>query len=290
MDYIRANTVKEAVQALEDAKGHAKIVAGGTDILLDMDSGKVHADTLVDVMGIPELCTLKQEGKELVIGAGVTLSEISKNDFVRKNLPSLAKGCGSVGSLQIRNVATLSGNVLTAQPAADGAMALAPFMPVFEIQGIDGLRTCGMEEMYAGFGKSTVDSSKELLVRIRVPLLKEGEAASFIRLELRKSLSLPMLNVAARALIQGGVVKDVAITMGPVGVGPKHATVGENWFVGKPFTLENIKEVAKYSLEDAKPRSNPLRGSKEYRIQTLPVLVKRAFLDIAKQLHIEIKE
>lgn len=285
MDYIRTKTIPEVLEALGKWHGSARIIAGATDILLDMDSGKVKADALVDIMNVRELKELKMEDGKIVIGGGVTLSQIAKSELIKKHLPSLAKGAASVGSVQIRNVATLAGNVVTAQPAADGAMALAPLEPEFEIQGPKGSRTCGMEKMYAGFGKSAVDSSRELVVRIKIPVLRPSEAASFIRLELRKSLSLPMLNVGAKVQTEKGIVKAARITMGPVGVGPKRAAAAEEWLQGRAFTLKNMTEAGMKALEDANPRSNPLRGSREYRLKTLPVLVKRALIDIDQQLN-----
>ena len=157
--------------------------------------------------------------------------------------------------------------------------ALAPLNPTFVIEGPDGTRTQNMEEMYAGFGRSAIDPYKEMVTQIRIPCPAEHEAASFVRLELRKSLSLPMLNTAAMARVEDGVVKMVRITTGPVGVGPKRAKAAEEWLTGKEWTPENLRQAAKLVMEDANPRSNPLRGSKEYREDTLPVIVRRALED-----------
>lgn len=141
-----------------------------------------------------------------------------------------------------------------------------------------------MEEMYAGFGKSSLDSTRELVTQIRIPLPGTMEAASFIRLELRKSLALPMLNAAAMANVEHGIVRWVRITMGPVGVGPKRAYEAEKWLTGREFSSGNREKAAAKALLDASPRSNPLRGSREYRMEVLPVLIERALEDIARQL------
>ena len=140
-----------------------------------------------------------------------------------------------------------------------------------------------MTEMYAGFGKSTLDTSKELVKEIRLAVPADDEKASFVRLELRKSLSLPMLNCAAMAKVVDGKVVWARITMAPVGVGPVRATQAEEWLAGKELSLENMAEAGRMALLDAKPRSNPLRGSKEYREHALPILVRRALEGIAKQ-------
>lgn len=286
MNYLTATSVAEAVHHLQQAEGKAMVLAGGTDLMIDIDEKKKHAELLIDVMRIPSIRSIREEDGQLVIGAAATLTEIARSPLVNKYFPSLAKGAGTVGSLQIRNVGTLVGNVVTAQPAADAAMSLAPLDPLFVIQSAVGSRTAKMEDMYAGFGKSTLDSSRELVTEVRLPLPGPGEAASFIRLELRKSLALPMLNAAVMAKVEAGQLVWTRITMGPVGVGPKRAVQAEQWFSGRTFDKANIEAAAQMVLLDAQPRSNPLRGSREYREQTLPVLVKRAFFDIADQLSV----
>jgi len=260
------------------------ILAGGTDLVLDAESGKKPVKAFVDIMRIPEMRELKEEDGKIIIGGAVTLAEIAKSPLIKRYYPSLAKGCGTVGSLQIRNIATLVGNVLSAQPAADGAMALAPLAPTFTVVSEEGSREVKMEEMYAGFGRSAIDSTREIVTRVAVPVPRAGEAASFVRLELRKSLSLPMLNAAARVWLMDGIVAEVHINMGPVGVGPKRALTAEEWLTGKALTAEHAREAGRLALQDAKPRSNPLRGSKEYREATLPVIVERALKDIGRQL------
>lgn len=284
MKYVIAKTILEAVETLHMENGNARIIAGASDLLIDMENGKVKADTLVDITKVAELKKIAVENDELVIGAAATLTEIARSPIVKKYYPSLAKGAGTVGSLQIRNSATLMGNVLTAQPAADAAMSIAPLAPVFEIVSKEGKREATISEMYKGFGKTSVDCAKELVTFVRVPLPKENEAASFIRLELRKSLSLPMLNVAAMAKVENSKVTWARITMGPVGVGPTFAEEAQNWLVGKELTEENMEYAGNLALKNAAPRSNPLRGSKEYREQTLPVLVKRALAEIKEQI------
>lgn len=288
MNYLIAKSVAEAVSYLEQKQGAALVLAGGTDLMIDLEEHRKQADTLVDVMRIPELKDIREENGYLVIGAAVPLSEIVASSLVKKYFPSLAKGARVVGSKQIRNAGTLVGNVVTAQPAADAAMALAPLDSEFTVVSASGYKVMKMGDMYAGFGKSTLNSSKELITEVRIPLPKTNEAAAFIRLELRSNLALPMLNAAVMASVENSILNWTRITMGPVGVGPKRAYQAEAWFAGKTFDLVNIKNAAQMALLDAQPRSNPLRGSREYREQTLPVLIERAFLDIAEQLLIQL--
>ena len=284
MKYILAKSAAEALEALLAEEGKARIIAGGSDVMVDMEAGKLAPQTLVDITTADEMKGIRIQDDQLIIGAADTLTEIAISPLIRQYFPSLCKGAGSVGSLQIRNSATLVGNVVTAQPAADAAMAVAPLDPRFVVLSKEGIRELAMGEMYAGFGKSTLNSTAEVVKEIHIPLPADDEKASFVRLELRKSLSLPMLNVAAMAKVTDGVFQWVRITMGPVGVGPTRAFEAEEWLKGKALTPENMAEAGRLALHNAKPRSNPLRGSKKYREHALPILVRRALEGIAKQM------
>lgn len=284
MEYVNASSVQQVLDTLAQADGGAAVLAGGTDLMVDFKAGKVQPQVWVDVTRVPELCGITVEDGKLVIGAAVTLTTIARSPLVRQYFPSLAQGCGTVGSLQIRNSATLVGNVVSAQPAGDGAMSLAPLDPTFTVLSAQGERQLSMGEMYAGFARSTIDHSRELVTKISIPLPQPGEAASFVRLELRKSLSLPMLNCAAMVHVEDGLVTWVRITMAPVGVGPVRAHAAEAFLAGKPLTDENMAQAGQLALENANPRSNPLRGSREYRLDTLPVIIRRALEACRDQL------
>lgn len=284
MEYVNASSVQQVLDALARADGGAVVLAGGTDLMVDYKAGKIQPQVWVDVTRVPELCGITVEDGKLVIGAAVTLTAIARSPLVRQYFPSLAQGCGTVGSLQIRNSATLVGNVVSAQPAGDGAMSLAPLDPTFTVLSAQGERQLSMGEMYAGFARSTIDHSRELVTKISIPLPQPGEAASFVRLELRKSLSLPMLNCAAMVHMEDGVVTWARITMAPVGVGPVRAQAAEAFLAGKPLTDENMAQAGQLALENANPRSNPLRGSREYRLDTLPVIIRRALEACRDQL------
>ena len=284
MEYVNALSVQQVLDKLAQADGGAVVLAGGTDLMVDFKAGKVQPQVWVDVTRVPELCGITVEDGKLVIGAAVTLTTIARSPLVRQYFPSLAQGCGTVGSLQIRNSATLVGNVVSAQPAGDGAMSLAPLAPTFTVLSAQGERQLSMGEMYAGFARSTIDHSRELVTKISIPLPQPGEAASFVRLELRKSLSLPMLNCAAMVHVEDGLVTWARITMAPVGVGPVRAQAAEAFLAGKPLTDENMAQAGQLALENANPRSNPLRGSREYRLDTLPVIIRRALEACRDQL------
>jgi len=274
MNYFKPKSVTEAMVQL--ALGDAKIIAGGTDLVLDLKEGRVQVGTLVDISEIKDMQQITADGKTITIGGAVTHTQAATAPTLHIYAPALAAGCRSVGSRQIRNVATLAGNIVNAQPAADSAVPLAVMNPIFHILTAQGYRTATMAEMYAGFGKSTLDSSRELLTSITLEAEDCCEASAYERLELRKALALPMLCAAARIRLEGNIIQWARISMAPVGVGPVRAQIAEDYLSGRPFCKKVLEEAGRLALQDANPRSNLLRGSREYRLETLPVLVKRA--------------
>lgn len=285
MNYQLADSVTQALSLLAAGDGGARIIAGGTDLLLDVEDGKYQPQTAVDVSNIAELKEIRIDGEYLSIGSAVTHAMAAGSQLVQEYAPALAQACRSVGSLQIRNVATLAGNVANAQPAADGAIALAALGASCLVAESDGSRReIALADMYRGVGRSAVDSTRQLIVAIRLPLQQPGEASSFVRLELRRALALPMLNMAAMVRVEQGVVAWARIAMGPVGPGPVRAAAAENMLTGKELSEDNILMASSLVLREADPRSNPLRGSREYRLMTLPVLAARALREIAAKL------
>ena len=284
MQYVSASSSGEAVELLTRAGGKGVIMAGGTDLMVEFKEGKICPECCIDVTKAADMAGISADGERLVIGGAATLTQIARSPLVKRYFPSLAQGCGCVGSLQIRNSATLAGNVVSAQPAGDGAMALAPLDPVFTVCSAGGEAELTMGEMYAGFAKSRVDHSRQLVKRISIPLPQKGEAAAFYRLELRKSLSLPMLNCAAMVHCEGKTVTWARIAMAPVGVGPVRAAAAEAYLKGRELTEAVMARTGELALENANPRSNPLRGSREYRLEALPVIIRRTLEACRAQL------
>ena len=141
MKFVNAKSAAEALSALSAAGGKGMLIAGGTDVMVDIEAGKHNPEMLVDVTAAKDMLGIRIEGDEIVIGAATTLTDISTNTIIKKYYPSLSKGYGVVGSHLIRNLGTLTGNVVTAQPAADAAMAVAPLDPTFVILSADGTTT-----------------------------------------------------------------------------------------------------------------------------------------------------
>lgn len=285
-DYYIAHSVEDVLTRQKACEGKSAIISGGTDLLLDLQEGKKDAALLIDITRIPELQEITETDGCIRIGAAVTHAAVENSSLIKRGAPLLAAACRTVGSLQIRNIATLAGNVVSAQPAADAAVALTALNARIEIMDEHGITTIPILEAYAGVGKSAIDPSSQIVTAIMFDALGENQGSSFIRLEQRSSLALPMLNVASVVSLnpERDAFEWARIVMAPVGAGPVRADSAEKYVAGRPVSDEIITAAAQMAASGAKPRSSSLRGSKEYRLQVLPVLVKRALSNSIGQI------
>jgi carbon-monoxide dehydrogenase medium subunit len=260
---------------LGQSKGRARIIAGGTDLVLDMRDGKISVDTLVDLRAIDGMQRITEENDSISIGANVTHAQVVKSSLLRHHAPGLVDACRKVGSLQIRNVATVVGNVVNGNPAADAAVALACLDATATVVDEQGSKIIPFSELYAGICISCINSCSQVVTHISFPKKKDGEGSAYLRMEQRKALSLPMLNVSAKVHVTDAKFDGVQLLMAPVGAGPQHAVAAEEFLQGAEITEENIKQAGVLAREQATFRSSAVRGSKEYRIGVLPVCVER---------------
>ncbi len=273
--YYVPQTVEEAAGLLQKHTGKAMVMAGGTDLVLDIKDGKHCPDVLVDITKIKELRQIEKRDQTILIGAGVTHNQAAASALVQEAAACLAQASSMVGSNQIRNSSTLAGNVVNAQPAADSAVALVAMGAKARILTGREEAVVPVEELYAGFGKSRVDSGKSILTCFLVPA-EAGTGSGYVRLQQRKALALPMLCVAAWIRRQDGLVKDVRIAMAPVGVGPVRAAQAEQFLMGQEGGAALWAQAGALALKNANPRDSLVRGSRKYRLEVLPALVEEA--------------
>ena len=189
--YERPKSISEALTLLEQAGGRGRVIAGGTDLVLQLRQGQQAADLLVDITGIDELKRIEEVDGWIRIGAAVTHAEVAKHSLIQKEAAALAQGCAQVGSPQIRNAATLVGNVISAKPAGDGAIPLMALEAEMIVASKDGERSVSMEEMYRGIGLSSINASSEVATEVRFRKLGEKGRTRFFRMARRKALTLP---------------------------------------------------------------------------------------------------
>lgn len=288
--YFAPQTAQEAVDTLQQCQGNARIIAGGTDLVVDLQAGSKTSKYLVDICGIGELRGIGYDGRNIRIGAAVTHAEIAESSIVRQKALVLAEASASVGSHLTRNQGTLVGNVMNAQPAADGAVALFSLDAQVEVIGHEGTRRMAIEELYQGIGQCTLDSSSELVTAVEFRALDDEYRSSFARLDQRRALSLPVVNVGAVISVRDGSFRDVQIAMGPVAAVPFRAQDAAGFLIGAPVSAHAIDRAAELAMQEAQPRDSAIRGSGAYRQEMVRVLVRRALRSAVEAFGLSIPE
>jgi carbon-monoxide dehydrogenase medium subunit len=275
-EYTSPTSIKEALAILKSFRGEARIIAGGTDLVLDLKDQIRKVKCLVDISGIEELSRIEPDGESIRVGAAVTHSQVASSKLIWERAPLLAEAAFAIGSPQIRNRGTVVGNVVNAQPAADTAVALFALEAKAEITNSNGSRLVPIEKLYRGIGVSEVDSTAEIVTALYFKSLMENQGSAFVRLAQRKALALPMLNVAVVVTVQDKHFEEARIVVAPVAPMPFRARQAEAVLRGATINLDAINTAANIVMGEAQPRDSDLRGSAEYRKEMVKVLVRRA--------------
>jgi CO/xanthine dehydrogenase FAD-binding subunit len=283
--YLIPASIEEALTMLADHQGTARVVAGGTDLVPQLKRKERKVSCLVDISRLPELRAIELQGEMVHIGACVTHEQLASSMLIRERARALAEGASAVGSPQIRCMGTVGGNIVNAQPAADTAIPLLALDAEAEIASSVGVRIAALENLFVKPGESTVDATSEILVSVRFQALDASEGSAFERLAKRKALSLPILNAAVVARLDGTgtAFGDVRLALGPVALTPFRVRKAEEALRGRPVEVEAVASALEIASQEAQPRSNPLRASREYRQEMVKVLLRRG-LERAVQL------
>ena len=267
------STVSDCLAALSDS-GEVKVVAGGTDLLPQMKNGLVKPVRVVDLSAVPELKVLETGADgALRVGAAVSSRDLELSDAVRTGFTALAEGAGVVGSLQVRNLATVGGNICNAAPSADMAPPVLALDAVAVIAGPDGQRMVPMADFFQGVRRTTIQPG-ELLVEIRIPALPAGSGSTYLRHTPRRELDIAIVGVATQLTVQDGRGTRARIALGAVAPVPVRATDAEAHLEGKEITPALLDEAAALAVNSASPISDQ-RGSAEYRRHLVKVLTRR---------------
>jgi len=275
-DHLFPTTIPETLEMLARADGKARLIAGGTDLVVAIRGGHAGCEVLVDTCGIAGLDRIEVSGDAIRLGAGVTMSQAEANPDLRRRATALAEGASWVGGPQIRNRATIVGNVVSAQPAADTAIPLFGLEAELQIASPDGRRAIPIEQAYLGVGKSAIDPSREMVVAIHLRPHGDGETSVYMRMMKRRALTLPVLSCAVRVAASGGRFTAVRIALGPVAATPLRAREAEEYLRGREISAASVARAAEIARHASSPRSSALRGGAEYRKDMVSVLVRDA--------------
>ncbi len=274
-NYLRPACLQEALQALNSSPGPVCAIAGGTDLMLDLQQGR-HAcvHTLVDLASLPELNELKVLGDALFIGAAIPLSRLYASELVQENAQALVEACRLIGGPQVRNVATLGGNVAHALPAADGTIALMCLDVQVELASLTGKRQVPLASLFLGPGRSILQETKELVVGFRVPLRRPGQASAFRRVMRIQGIALPILNLSTWVEGDAERIVRVRIAAGPSGPVPHRLAQTEAFLQGKTMSREVVEAAIPVLLAEASFRTSPNRATGDYRRHLVGVLLQ----------------
>jgi CO/xanthine dehydrogenase FAD-binding subunit len=276
--YHLPETLPEALELLERFPGKARVLAGGTDIIPELRRRDIEAEVLVDISRLPGLDSISQVGEEIRLGALVTHTQAAASPLLRKKAGLLADGAAAVGSPQIRNIATVAGNLISARPAADTSIPLLALQASVILASKTGERMVPLADFFLSVGKTVLDDRCEILTEIRFTGLQPDQGGSYLRLSKRKALTLPMLVAATVVTVDPGqkTFLETAIALGPVAPTPYRARPAEALLRGAAFTREVIREAAAAAVQECSPRDSLLRGSCDYRQEMIQVLVRRS--------------
>lgn len=282
--YHQPQSIPEAIKFLSSAPQPSSIIAGGTDLMLDLNQGN-HAPViaLIDITEISELKKIEVIGGEIHIGACVTHNQIVKNSLVQQNAEGLIEACGLIGGPQVRNSATIGGNVAHALPAADGTIGLLSLDTKLEIASETGTRVIPMTEFFTGPGKSILAGKAEFVTRIFIPIKKQNQGSAFKRVMRAQGIALPILNNSVWIQRDGDKIDEIHIAIGPAGPVPFRARHTEAMLQGAVYSEELIAKAQESILTEAKFRTSKRRASSEYRQQLVTSLFKATMIEAWKR-------
>jgi carbon-monoxide dehydrogenase medium subunit len=282
-EYFTPKTIEEACSLALKYKEQAKIIAGGTDLLIQMKHKEVLPKYIINIRGILGQDYIIHDRKEgLRIGALATIHSIEISPLVREKFNILAQAASKLGSAQIRKQATIAGNLVNAAPSAETAPPLIVLGAKTKITGADGERTIPIENFFTGPGQ-TVLKPDEILVEIQVPNLLPRSGGVYIKHAIRKAMDLAMVGVAALVTVDGDVLSDVKIALGAVAPTPVRAKKAEGILRGKKLSNDLLQKAGQNALDECSPIDD-IRSSAEYRRKMIKVLVPRAIKQAVEQV------
>lgn len=273
-------TLAEALVLLAHHGERARPVAGGTDLLLELHrGGRPGTDVLVDLTRIRGLDTIDDSGDRITLGPTVTHSQILRSPVVLQSAAVLAQACREIGSPQLRNRATVVGNVVTASPANDTITPLRALDAELILTSLEGERRITLESFHTGV-RTTRLSPGELVTGISLRKMRASERGVFVKLGNRRAQAISVIHLTALLDIEDGQVRSARLLAGSVAPVIVELSNAVEYLKGKPLSPEVIKETARRSVADVAPIAD-IRATAEYRAETMPIVVARALAELA---------
>ena len=284
-EYRKVSTLEEAFHLLARHQERARILAGGTDLLVKMRHKILAPELLIDLKGIPGLAEIRFDSANgLRLGALVSIHALETSPLVKEKFGIIAQSASSLGSYQIRTRATLGGNLGNASPAADMVPGLISLTAKAKIAGRNGERLIPLEELFAGPGKTRLQCG-EILTEVQIPTPPAATGFHYAKHSIRKAMDLAVVGVAvALSIIPGkDLCSEAKIALGAVSPIPMRASKAEDFLRGQKVDEISISRAAFLAAEEARPVSD-IRASSEYRKEMVRVLTQRTLHQVWKTL------
>jgi len=284
-EYYLATSVDEALHKFSESGDRAALVAGGTDLLIDLKEEEFHSrpEVLIDVTSIPDLCGIEISDQTVRLGAATTHAEIISNQGLRNTATALVEGCQVIGGPQVRNVATVGGNVAHALPAADSTLGLMALKAEAQIATLTETgqvqrRWVPMAELFAGPGRNTLLPNRELIVAFRFPVRGQPAASAFRRIMRPQGIALPIMGLACMIQLDpdSGRIEKARVVPGPIAPVPSRAIRTEKLLMGKIPSEELFQQAENTAWEECQPRTSKYRATADYRKRMIRHLLHNA--------------
>ncbi len=276
-NYEEAGSVREAITLLR-ANPRARLIAGGSDLLIKIYKGKITDAELISLRGITTLKDIGMEDDGTVkIGACATFSRIAGHPLIRKQVPVLAEAVSKVGGPQIRNIGTIGGNICNGVTSSDSAPALFALNALLRLEGADGTRVAPIRDFYLGPGKVDLRQAEVLTDILLTKENYQGFGGHYIKFAMREAMDIATLSCAAVCKLAGRhVIADFRLALGVAAPVPMRCLRAEETARGRVFSEELLREVGRTAVSEVNPRTS-WRATREYRLQLVEELSKRAF-------------
>lgn len=275
-DYERATELPAVLSLLAERRGQARVLAGGTDLIVNMRVGRRQPELVIDVKKVPELNELCLDEHGLLIGASVSCRRIWEHQQIRELYPALIDSTTLVGSVQIQGRASLGGNLCNAAPSGDGIPTLIAYGAVAQISSVDGSRELPVEDVCIGPGKTALQAH-EVLVSLRIPRPAPRSGVRFLRFIPRNEMDIAEANVAVAVTLSEDdrSFESVRVAIGAVGPTPIFVGSAGEHLSGASLTDDNIMVAASLAENAARPIDD-MRGTAKHRRKLIRVLTERA--------------
>ena len=282
-DFHRPADLTEACEIMAEFGPKAKLLAGGTDLLVNMKHKRLKPDHVVSLDGVEELAGISGNGRGITIGAGTTIAGLVAGELLQRKAHILVQAGANLGSPLIRNRATLGGNLSSARPAADTAPPLMALGASVELASKSGTRTVPLDEFFLGPGQSVIRPD-EVMVRILIPLIPDGSGGGYQKLGLRRSMEIGIVNSAAVLELadDGQTIKGARVFLGSVAPTPVRSPQAEKILIGSQADSDTFTKASQAAIGDS-CAIDDFRGTIDYRCQMVEILTKRALETALKE-------